>query len=172
MSGADKGSASGQANKRSRARKPTPSESTRPGVSTTNAQAVEAQPADRSQRAPRVVLIVEDEAPIAEALSLIIADAGYSPMVARHGLEALEMARARRPALVITDLMMPRLDGAGLVAALRADAAANGTGAAPPIILMTAANIQLASQAGADAVLRKPFDIADVEALLRRFLPE
>ena len=121
---------------------------------------------------PKLVLIVEDEVPIAEALSLIVADAGYSPLVARHGAEALEMARARKPALVITDLMMPRLDGARLIAALHDDAAMNGADPAPPVVLMTAANMPLARQAGADAVLRKPFDIAEVEELLHRFLSE
>ena len=157
-----------------RARTQRASESTTPDASATtnHDDTVEKPLAERGPRAPKLVLIVEDEAPIAEALSLIVADAGHSPVVARHGLEALELARARNPALIITDLMMPRLDGAGLVAALRTDAKTNGEDTVPPIIVMTAANMQLAYQVGADAVLRKPFDIAAVEALLERFLAE
>ena len=65
----------------------------------------------------------------------------------------------RRPALLITDLMMPHLDGSELIAA-----------PVPPTILMTAADMARAREAGADAVLRKPFHLADLAALLRRFL--
>lgn len=116
-----------------------------------------------------LVLIVDDEAPIAEALALITRDAGYEPLVAEHGQRALALALARPPTLVITDLMMPLLDGAELIAALKARAAQNGH-AAPPIILVTAAGPRRAEAAGADAVLRKPFSVAQVEALLLRFL--
>lgn len=116
-----------------------------------------------------LVLVVEDEEPIAEALALLVLDAGYTPLIASHGRQALELARKRLPALVITDLMMPYLDGAGLITALRADAA-NAERQAPPIILMTAAGLQRVREVGADAVLSKPFDLDEVEALLARFL--
>ncbi len=116
-----------------------------------------------------LVLIAEDEEPIAAALMLIVADAGYTPLVAAHGREALELCRARHPALVITDLMMPYLNGEELVAAIRADAAQDHQ-TPPPIVLMTAASPRHAQEIGADAVLRKPFTIEEVEALLQRFL--
>lgn len=171
MSGADKGGASDHAGKRSHARKRPASETAKQDPSSVREEEqVEAPREVPAPQPPTLVLIVEDEAPIAEALSLIVADAGYSPLVARHGLEALEAARARKPALVITDLMMPRLDGTGLIAALHADATGDGADPAPPIILMTAANLSLAREAGADAVLRKPFDVSDVEKLLQQFL--
>jgi len=123
----------------------------------------------RSETDHALVLIAEDEAPIADALAFIVADAGYVPVQAAHGREALEIARARHPALVITDLMMPHLSGTDLIVALRDDAARDGY-RAPPIILMTAAGHRLASATGADAVLRKPFDIREVEDLLHRYL--
>lgn len=122
-----------------------------------------------SNRASALVLIVEDEEPLAETISFIVQGAGYVPMVALHGHKAVEMARSRHPALLITDLMLPHLDGAALIATLRADAAARGD-AAPAIILMTAVGRPQARAAGADVVLRKPFRLADLEALLRRFL--
>ena len=117
----------------------------------------------------RLVLVVDDETPIVEALSLIIEDAGYTPIGAYHGRSGLELARLRHPELVMTDLMMPQLDGASLIAMLRADALRDGV-RAPAIIVMTAGGLHNAEAAGADAVLRKPFDIADVENLLHRFL--
>jgi two-component system chemotaxis response regulator CheY len=125
--------------------------------------------ADSPRDKPKLVLIVEDEEPLAETISYVVRAAGYTPLVAVHGRHALELARTQRPAVLITDLMLPYLDGAGLIAALRADALA--TGEAPPaIILITAASRIEALAAGAEVVLRKPFHLADLEALLRRFL--
>ena len=116
-----------------------------------------------------VVLIAEDEGPIAAILATVVAEAGYSPHVARHGRQALEMAREQWPALVITDLMMPYLNGAELIAALRGDAAREGHPAVP-VILLTAGSMKVGRAAGADVVLPKPFDLVQVEALLDRFL--
>ncbi|HVA92317.1 MAG TPA: response regulator [Chloroflexota bacterium] len=116
-----------------------------------------------------LVLIVEDEEPLAEMVAVIVREAGYRSVVARHGREALKLARAERPALLLTDLMLPHLDGTEIIAALRADAATSGV-PAPPMVLMTAANLGQARAAGAEVVLRKPFRLEDLEALLRRFL--
>ena len=119
----------------------------------------------------KVVLIAEDERAIADIVRVVVEDAGYRPVLAAHGRQALDMARAEHPALVITDLMMTHLTGAELIAALRADAAPDG-GVRAPVILMTAVNPSQARAAGADAVLYKPFDLDALEALLRRFLDD
>lgn len=131
----------------------------------------QAQPAAGAATASEVliVLVAEDEAPIAEIVAAVVEEVAGQPVLAAHGREALHLARQRRPVLVITDLMMPHLNGAELIAALRADAAAGGY-PTPPIILMTAAGPGPAAEAGADAILRKPFNLDDLEALLRRFL--
>ncbi len=113
-----------------------------------------------------LVLIVEDEEPIAEALAYIVEDAGYRTMVAPHGKAGLALALQHRPALILSDLMMPQMSGPELIRALRAEL----NGDAPPVVLMTAADLRFAQDAGADSVLKKPFDIAAVEALLRQFL--
>jgi DNA-binding response OmpR family regulator len=118
---------------------------------------------------PLLVLIAEDEEPLAETISYVVRAAGYTPLVALHGRQALDLARTRRPALVISDLMLPYLDGATLMATLRADALLKGEAPAATI-LMTAASLVEARAAGADVVLRKPFYLVDLEALLRRFL--
>jgi CheY-like chemotaxis protein len=118
---------------------------------------------------PSLVLIVEDEAPIADVLAEIVADAGYRTLVAENGRAGLALARAEHPALIITDLMMPLLDGAGLIATLHADADADGLPAAP-IIVMTAAGRAQTRRVWADAILAKPFAIDDVERLLHAFL--
>jgi CheY-like chemotaxis protein len=101
---------------------------------------------------PLLVLIVEDEEPIATALSFIVEDAGYVPLIAMHGRQALDLLRDRHPALIITDLMMraryPDL----------------------PIVLMTAAGVQHSVATDADEIVPKPFNIADIEELLDRYL--
>lgn len=114
------------------------------------------------------VLIVEDEEPIAQALAFIIEDAGYRPVMAIHGKAALAVLQTCEVRLIITDLMMPQMDGAQLIAALHAAAVPGQV--LPPMVLMSAAGSRYLAATGADAVLPKPFDIADVEALLERFL--
>ncbi|HKV84911.1 MAG TPA: response regulator [Ktedonobacterales bacterium] len=118
-----------------------------------------------------VVLIAEDEEPIALALAMIIEDFGYAVVVATNGRDALAVARAKRPALIITDLMMPLMGGAALIAALRADAAQDGH-QAPPVVLMSAAGRHYMDPVGADDILPKPFEMRQIEALLARYLPQ
>jgi CheY-like chemotaxis protein len=115
-----------------------------------------------------LVLIAEDDEPIALALAMIVEDEGYHVLHANNGQEALDMALRHHPALIITDLMMPRMNGAQLIAALRSSGTACTP--APRIVIMTAAASSYVQDTGADALLRKPFDIRDVEQLLRRFL--
>jgi CheY-like chemotaxis protein len=116
-----------------------------------------------------LVLIADDEGAIADVVADIVQELGYKAMVAEHGGHALELARVSWPALVITDLMMPELNGAGLIAALRAEEAAYGR-AYVPVILMTAAGTEHARGVGADAVLNKPFNLDDLEGLIARFI--
>jgi DNA-binding response OmpR family regulator len=120
---------------------------------------------------PPMVLIAEDEEPIAQALAMIIEDYGYAVIVATNGKEALELARVHRPALIITDLMMPLMSGADLITALRADAARDSH-RAPPVVLMSAAGSRFMAPAGADSILPKPFDMRQIEAILARYLPQ
>ena len=118
---------------------------------------------------PFLVLIAEDEEPIAEAIAFLVQDNGYTPLIAHNGRQALELARQRHPALVITDLMMPYLDGDELIGQLRADAAQDQH-APPYTILLSAAGLRRMQNAGADAILPKPFELDDLERLLLRFL--
>ncbi len=115
------------------------------------------------------VLIAEDERAIADVVRMVVEDAGYVPLMAIHGRQALELALTESPSLVITDLMMPHMSGAEFIAALRADAARTGS-RVPPVVLITALNARQAQGAGADAVLYKPFDLSDLDMLLQRFL--
>ncbi len=125
-----------------------------------------AGPATPDTAGQPLVLIVEDEGPIAEALAYVVEDAGYRVLLAPHGKAGLALALQHRPALVFSDVMMPQMGGPEFLRALRA---ALGD-SAPPVVLMTAADVRFAKDAGADSVLKKPFQLSAVEALLRRFL--
>jgi len=118
---------------------------------------------------PPVVLIAEDEEPIAQAIAFIVEDLGYTPEIALHGKQALELARTSHPALIITDLMMPQMDGAELIRAIHEDATRQHYDA-PPIILMSAAGRHYIESVGADAILAKPFDVTQVEELVDHYL--
>ena len=65
-----------------------------------------------------VVLVVDDEVGIANLLADVLSDEGHRVMVAANGHEALKRAEEERPDLVITDFMMPVMDGAQLMKAM------------------------------------------------------
>ena len=116
-----------------------------------------------------LILIADDEVTITEALAVFVADLGYVPMVAYNGQEALALASERWPRLVITDLMMPLLNGADLIHALRAEAVRRGK-EPPPVILLTAAGIKAVKDLDVAALILKPFDLDHLEQVLHRLL--
>jgi CheY-like chemotaxis protein len=116
-----------------------------------------------------LVLIIEDEDAIADALALVIEEAGYAVASASSGPKALEAVQAGgRPQLIVSDFIMPQMDGAALIRAIR-DVLGTDT---PPIVLMSAAGPRYIRSAEADAYLPKPFTLEAVESLLLRFLPQ
>jgi two-component system, OmpR family, response regulator VicR len=105
------------------------------------------------------ILIVEDEQSIATLLCDALEDEGYTVLIARNGQDALDLLSVTRPALVLTDVMMPILDGLALCRAIQADP----TYQAIPVIVMSAIAGALDSQ-GCRAIgfLKKPFDLQHV----------
>ncbi len=79
------------------------------------------------------VLIVEDSAPVASVIQSALTKAGYTVHVASDGLEGLKVAISERPGLIITDSVMPRMDGFGLLRALKA----NPMTSEIPVIMLT-----------------------------------
>ncbi|WP_438011864.1 response regulator transcription factor [Sorangium sp. So ce321] len=116
------------------------------------------------------ILFVEDDAALVDLLALALEDAGHTVTSARDGAEGLELTRAERHDLVISDVNMPRLDGFTLCRRLRE--ASNPV----PIILLTSRDDEidqaLGLELGADDYVIKPFStrvlLARVAALLRR----
>jgi DNA-binding response OmpR family regulator len=107
-------------------------------------------------RAQKLVLLADDSPLIHRYTVPILEDDGYQVISAHDGAEALDLARAHRPDLVITDIEMPKLDGYGVCKALKSDAAL----AHVPVLICSslgeAADLQRGFDAGADDYLVKP----------------
>ena len=114
------------------------------------------------------VLIAEDEPNALAGLAELISGWGYRTETARDGMEAWEKALAWDPAIVVTDLKMPRLDGMGLLAKLAEGA--EGLSANMAVVVLTAmGSIQLAVDAmklGAYDFLQKPVDATRLKTIL------
>ena len=121
-------------------------------------------PVEASGRRPRL-LIAEDSADMARYLAEVLADSYEIESVA-DGLLALAAARQRRPDALLTDVMMPGLDGFALVAEIRSDPQLKDL----PVVMLSARAGQEAAvtglERGADDYVVKPFDLADLRARL------
>ncbi|XVS62159.1 SpoIIE family protein phosphatase [Actinosynnema sp. CA-299493] len=116
---------------------------------------------------PTRVLVADDNADMREYLTRLLSGAGYEVRAVVDGAEALDAVRSHAPDLVVSDVMMPRLDGLYLVAALRAD---HRTAAVPVLLLSARAGPEASIEglrAGADDYLVKPFAAAELLARVR-----
>lgn len=112
------------------------------------------------------ILVVEDDEPIRLALRELLEVEGYEVVLACDGAQALQRIARELPALVVTDLQMPVLDGAQLCARLRGERRT----AEIPIVVLTAAHRLDGVRERVDAVLRKPFDIDVLLATVAQFI--
>ena len=113
-----------------------------------------------------VILLVEDEEPIQQFIGEFLQDEGYTVICAHHGAQALSMIERWRPDLVVTDLMMPIMNGSELCRRLRSETATREV----PIIVMSAAGRDQADQGGADAFLSKPFELDDLLTMVAQYV--
>jgi DNA-binding NarL/FixJ family response regulator len=118
------------------------------------------------------ILVIEDHPPMRENLVLMLEMEGFSVLSAANGRRGVELVRGEAPDLVLCDVMMPELDGHGVLQALRAEPAT----ATIPFIFLTAKGEKLDLRAGmnlgADDYLVKPVDkeelLAAIAARLQR----
>ncbi|HET9621765.1 MAG TPA: response regulator [Kofleriaceae bacterium] len=115
------------------------------------------------------VLIVDDEFGLADITADLLKEAGYDVALAINGKLGLASLASRRADIVLTDLMMPVMDGPEMIRRMRADPAL----AHIPTILMTALPEAVPSGDGAkpDAVLVKPFSLNALLELIHKLLP-
>ena len=114
------------------------------------------------------ILLVEDDRSIADFVEPELEHLGFHVRCAYDGVIGLEEAQAFSPALIILDIMLPRLDGVGVLKRLRQG------GSRIPVIMLTARDTTLdkvhSLDLGADDYLTKPFDIEELLARIRAHL--
>jgi DNA-binding NarL/FixJ family response regulator len=113
------------------------------------------------------ILVIEDEPEMRRNLTTILRLEEFRPLDAENGRIGVEMAKREKPDLILCDVMMPEMDGYGVIAALRADADT----VAIPFIFLTAKgekpDIRAGMNLGADDYLTKPVAKPDLLAAIR-----
>lgn len=126
------------------------------------------------QQSPRShVLVVDDDAALAEMLQIVLRQEGFDSSWCRHGSKAMPMVRELRPDLILLDLMLPGRDGIQICRDVRAESGV-------PIIMLTARSdtrdVVTGLEAGADDYVSKPFRpkelVARIRTRLRRPEPD
>ncbi len=115
------------------------------------------------------VMVVDDDADLAEMLGIVLRSEGMDAVFCYNGRDAVAALRGSRPDLVLLDLMLPGMDGLAVCRAMRAESAV-------PIVMLTArgdtADVIAGLEAGADDYIVKPFKpgelVARINARLRR----
>ena len=115
------------------------------------------------------VLVVDDDAALAEMLGIVLRGEGFEPVFCADGAQALQAFRDTKPDVVLLDLMLPGRDGIDVCRAIRAEA---GT----PIVMLTAksdtVDVVVGLESGADDYIVKPFKpkelVARIRARIRR----
>ena len=117
---------------------------------------------------PPTILVVDDEQSYRDALAVALRREGFLVEVAADGMEALERFEASRPALVLLDVMLPRMSGVDVCRELRA------RGTRVPIVMVTARNAEIDAvvglEVGADDYVTKPFRLRELIARVRAHL--
>ncbi|HET7327405.1 MAG TPA: MtrAB system response regulator MtrA [Nocardioidaceae bacterium] len=116
------------------------------------------------------VLVVDDDAALAEMLTIVLRNEGFEPVVCLTGDKAMGAYREHRPELVLLDLMLPGKDGIDVCREIRAESGV-------PIVMLTAKNdtvdVVVGLESGADDYVVKPFKpkelVARIRARMRRF---
>ena len=128
------------------------------------------------------ILVVDDEVEVGEAIRRVLERAGFVVEVTNSADGALQALERHQPDIVVTDVIMPKLHGLELIKILRGQyprvriVAISGGGSFGPLAykpdaISTHAYLAGAREAGADEVLTKPFDMAELLATIRRLLP-
>ena len=115
------------------------------------------------------VLVVDDDREIVRAIAVLLEKEGYQATIAADGTQGIDLYRKLRPDLVLLDVMMPGVDGWGVLRAIRQDSQT-------PVIMLTAKGETTDKvsglKQGADDYITKPFEmkevLARIEAVLRR----
>ncbi len=116
------------------------------------------------------ILIVDDSLSVRKSLSQLVEDNGYVALLAKDGLEAIEVMAKQKPDILLVDMEMPRMNGIELTAHIRANEATKSI----PLFMITsrttAKHRELAKNAGVSEYLTKPYQEAELLSLIENAL--
>ena len=121
---------------------------------------------------PKKILVVDDNLDTVQILTAVLLRGGYVVIAARDGVEAVQKVQQEKPAMVLSDLMMPKLDGFGVMEAMRADPGMNQI----PVLIISA-KVDPTSKArgielGAKDYIVKPINPGEVLKKVQQHLQE
>jgi two-component system, cell cycle response regulator DivK len=126
--------------------------------------------AEKRSSAGRKILIVEDDLDNRWVIARMLTGAGYTPLEASDGHEALEIALREQPALILMDLALPRMDGWEATRRIKAEPSLCDI----PVLAVTAMTMdsdeRQARAAGVDEYVTKPVRSSRIRAMVRRYL--
>jgi DNA-binding response OmpR family regulator len=114
-----------------------------------------------------VILCVERDPHVRHLEAYFLTEAGFQVTVVADGIEALELVRTLRPDIVVTEILVPKLDGLALCRRLKADEATRDTAV---LVFSLLAAEDRARDAGADAFLKKPLSAQRLTETVRQLL--
>jgi len=118
----------------------------------------------------KTVLVIEDNPDIRENTAEMLELENFNVVTAEDGLQGLELALAHLPDVILCDIMMPKLNGYEVLKQLKENEATVNI----PFIFASASvekkEIKHAMQLGADAYIRKPFDLTELMELVNKFI--
>ena len=116
----------------------------------------------------KTILTVDDSRTMRDMLAISLKECGYRVVQAEDGIAGVELLQSEMPDVIITDIIMPRMDGFGFIKQVRSDPRHRGT----PILVLTTetsdAMKQRARKAGASGWILKPFNPAKLAEAIRR----
>ena len=116
---------------------------------------------------PPLILVVDDDDSYCTIIRELLVRNGYLVRLANSVDEALDLLKEERPDLILTDLMMPEVDGITFIRHLRASPPHSGIPTIVVSALVLARERAAAAQAGADAFVAKPFSISQLQATIQ-----
>jgi DNA-binding response OmpR family regulator len=139
-----------------------------PSATRVSSPEASSEPAHASPR-QAIILVVERDPHVRDLESYFLHEAGYGVEFASDGMQALQMTREQTPDIIVTEILVPKLDGLALCRAVKSDAALRSTAV---LIFSILAAESRAREAGADAFILKPLSehrlVDTVRALLAK----
>ena len=117
------------------------------------------------------ILIIEDNPTNMELMSYLLTAFGHTPLMAFDGESGVRMAREQRPDLILCDVYLPKLDGYGVVAALKGDPGLRAIPVLAATALAMVGDRERLMEAGFDGYLAKPIEPEQFVGQLAPFLP-